>query len=1126
MSTNDFHQMNGLLGSSYLYFISKHFRRGLISLPLNEDLEVAKDCLRYFSKSESIYTFPAFERGYEPVREEPEISVKRIETQMELARNSGKDIFILSHFEALSQKVTSPKEILQGLLELKRGGFIEREELIQKLRERGYRQDDLAEDQGFFSIRGHLVDIFSPHETLPHRIEFFGDEIVSIRTFHPETQRSLTELEHLAILPCREILISKEKMKLAKERLKNLGDERGISREDREKVLEDLENQRDVLETHWLLPAFSNSLVSLIDYLPEDFPRIYVDESISLADARKNHERDHQDYESCNRLAFGPSLLLDDPEKLLSYPHHSIQRLVGGAGLTYHVETFDLLRPRLLKAKSFAPLIDLILDLQEKIIPVTLVLQGPKRKEALAEALSDRVSVEWTSGPPFDGFQSSTFHHAWITEKDIFGVRRKRSALSKNTTEEFLRQFSDLKDGDYVIHEDHGIGKFRGLRKLHIHGVTSELLLLEYAGADKLYLPIYKLDKISRYISEGYAHPRLDKLGSKTFQKKKAKIRKDILKVAHELLDIAAQRKLHSMERKTIDQKVYQEFCQSFPYELTPDQENAISEIENDLKKPFAMDRLVCGDVGFGKTEVAMRAAIDELLQGKQVALLAPTTLLVEQHLRTFQRRFNNFSFRIERLSRFVGLADQKRILNDVKAGKVQILIGTHRLLQPDIQFSDLGLLVVDEEQRFGVKHKEKIKKWKASIDVLSLSATPIPRTLQMSILGIRELSLITTPPDVRQAVRTHVGTWDPGLVRKACLREKDRGGQIFIVHNRVQSIQKFADQIRKVVPECRLIVGHGQMPETELEKTMFQFIDGKVDILVATSIIENGLDIPNANTLIVDHTELFGLSDLYQLRGRVGRGSRTSYAYFLVREDTPLTVEASKRLQVIQSCTELGSGFRVATHDLEIRGSGNILGEEQSGIIAEVGLELYTQMLQETLAEIKSSGMPEPLPELNSGYTAYLPEIYIPDPSVRIATYKHLNKAKTPSELLILEEEVLDRFGLYPKEVENLFQILRLRTLAHALKASQLDCFPGRLTLSLSPQTPLVLEKIIPLLGKDIQLDPKGRLIYQFESAVKKPELIRDAKQKGHPERYDFNLCATFLKKLMDTSTVALEAV
>jgi transcription-repair coupling factor (superfamily II helicase) len=1118
--SSEIFQVNGLSSSSFLYFIAKHFRSGLVVLPSSRDLDSAKEALEFFlGGTGAVFVYPHFERIYEPIRQEPKTTTDRLWTQWSLTQAKD-DFFVLTNLEALGQKTLSKKELLAAALCIETKAWLERDALIRKLLEMGYRQDDLAEDHGFFSVRGHLVDVFSPYEQHPFRIEFFGDEVVSLRTFDPETQRSLEDLSSAQLLPCRELVLRESLWTKSREEIRNFSDESGVDRDERDRVLSDLENHRDLLESRWLLPPFC-SLVTLEDYLPKALPVVLVDPTDAQREYGASLQSEDRAFEHLHRLAYGPNFLRAPIDSWFSKAHHSIDTTVSARGMNYQVLGHEVLRSKIARSKSFSTLLDEIEAAREKGLEIELVFQNKKREGALRDAIDLPSYVSVSRGPLFDGFSSTTFRRAIFTEKDIFGAKRRRASSAGQSTEEFLRQFSDLKSGDYVIHEDHGVGKFRGLQTLELHHAKTEFLVIEYAENDKLYLPIYRVDKLSRYVGEGHANPRLDKLGSSTFSKRKAKIKKDILRIAHELLEVAAARKLNQVEREDrIDQKTYRDFCDRFAFEMTPDQEAAVNAIEADLRNPWPMDRLICGDVGFGKTEVALRAAMLCLLQGKQVALLAPTTILVEQHFRTFQKRFEDFSFKVEHLSRFVAPSAQKASLSSLANGASHLAIGTHRLLQSDLKFKNLGLLIIDEEQRFGVKHKEKIKKLRATTDVLTLSATPIPRTLQMSILGIRDLSLIATPPESREAVKTYIGAFDESLIRTAALREKQRGGQILFVHNRVQSIGSVADRLKKILPDLKVVVAHGQMNEHELETRMLEFLEQRADILLATTIIEHGLDIPTANTLFVDHAEMFGLSDLYQLRGRVGRSHQSSSAYFLIHEETKLSPEASKRLQVIQSCTELGSGFHVATHDMEIRGSGNILGEEQSGVMAEVGLELYTQMLQETLAELKHTKPLEPLPELNTGYSAYIPEVYIPDSSVRIATYKSLNRVRSPRELLEHENELLDRFGLYPREVENLCQLMRLRVMAHGLKAYTLEVFPGRLSLSFGPETPLDPQKIVSILGKNLQLDPKGRLTFTFESALRKQPA------DGAPELLDFSVCRNFLKQLCERAQVSLENV
>lgn len=1120
--SEEYYQCNGLGGSSGLYFVAKHFRRALVLLSSNHSFSDSEKALEFFSGPETpVLSFPSFEFGYSAVREDPTISYRRISALSRSQELQKENFFFLSSAKALSQ-LSLPKAALKNsTLELKKGEWIERDQLIKRLKGLGYFQDDLAQDQGFFSIRGHLLDLYSPYETKPFRFEFFGDEIVSIRTFDPSNQRSLKELDSAKILPCRELVFNDESLKTARKKLKDLGDSLGVERDERERVFLQITEQKDLLEGRWLLPAFYPELESALAYLPKDLPIVIFDPERAKQELERDLENDKKDYRQLDRLAYSPESLRSDLESLFEKPYHHIDSVLSSVGSSYKVLDLSDLRPQLIRTKNFEPLKQRILSAKEADLQIELVFHNERKMELLKESIPEVAEiVDWELGPLFPGFESSTLRKFVATERDIFGTKRKTSSSKNVGATEFLRQFSDLKNGDYVVHDVHGVAFYRGLVQLSVGDQTSEFLLLEYADADKLYVPIYRVDQVSRYVSgDSYASPSLDRLGSGAFEKKKRKAKDDILKVAHELLDLAAARKLSRIDRPKINEELYTEFCHEFPYELTADQETTIRSVESDLQAQKPMDRLVCGDVGFGKTEVALRAAMFRLLQGKQVAVLAPTTLLVEQHFRNFERRFRNFDFKIDQLSRFVSDKQARATVEDIKNGAVDLVVGTHRLFQKDIKFKNLGLLIVDEEQRFGVKHKEKIKKLQSEVDLLTLSATPIPRTLQMAITGIRELSLITTAPETREAVATQVGSFDDELIQRAAQREFLRSGQILFVHNRVKSIYRLKEHLEKVLPKLRIGIAHGQMAESELEKVMIEFVDQKLDLLLATSIIENGLDIPNANTLFVDHAEQFGLSDLYQLRGRVGRGHQKAYSYFLIHDETPLSVEASKRLQVIQSCTDLGSGFRVATHDLEIRGAGNLLGEQQSGLISEVGLELYNQMLEDCLREIKHEGRSEKLPELSSGYSAYIPDHYIPDASVRISTYRRLNRVGSQEKLIDFEDELLDRFGLYPNEVNHLCQLTRLKLYAHLLKASSIDVYPGKMSLVLREETDLQPEKLMNRLGEDLQIQPNGKLVYYFDSALKNTDV--DLGKNESKELYDFELCRKLLIDLCKMASI-----
>lgn len=1112
---------SGLQGASDLYFVAQHFDSGLIVLPPTTDLFEAKETLEFFlsdqpSASSRILVFPHFENLYSPVKQDPFIVATRLETQSRLALDRSK-VFVLTNFEALSQKTATPANFEKFIIHISKSQWIERDSLVSQLKDSGYRQDALAEDKGFFSVRGNLVDVFLYSHERPFRIEFFGDEIVSIRDFDADTQRSLSDRDSLTISPRSEMLFHFSDWPSIRERIRSFSNEQAFDPLERDRLLTDLENRFEPLEPRWILPGLMTETGSLIDYLPPKTPLVTVDEEASLKGLQLSQKQEDKRQADIKQLHYSAELLRFDVSSALQAPHCRLYKELKPDSVVYDVSTHETLRLKLREKKNFSPLLDSLHSFVESDFKTSIVLHNAKRETALRSSVDTWPSIDWKRGPLFPGFSSPTFRKAIINERDIFGTRRSLSSRQRalSSSEDFLRQFSDLKGGDFVIHEDHGIARFLGLQKLNLMGFEGEFLVLEYLNADKLYVPVYRFDKVTRYVSEGQASPRLDRLGSQDFLKRRSKIKNDIFKIAHELLEIAAQRRLKEVARSiSFDHEAYQAFCSGFPYDLTIDQENAIDAIEGDFQKPFPMDRLICGDVGFGKTEVALRAAMITALHGKQVAVLAPTTLLVEQHYKNFQARFSAVGIPVARLSRFVSPKDVKETLQSLDSGHLRVVIGTHRLLQTDIVFKQLGLIVIDEEQRFGVKHKERLKKFRSDIDVLTLSATPIPRTLQMSMVGIRDLSLIASPPENREEVRTFVGTYDEALIKNAILKELGRGGQILVVHNRVKSIAGVADRIQRLVPDVPLVVAHGQLPEDDLENRMMAFVSQKAKILVATSIIENGLDIPSANTLIVDHAELFGLSELYQLRGRVGRSHLNAFAYFLVHETTELTPDASKRLQVIATHTALGSGFKISTHDMEIRGAGNLLGDAQSGIVAEVGLELYTQMLEETLNELRNHKSQEALPEMNAGFPAFIPESYIPDIVVRISTYKQINSLRSLSELMNFESELLDRFGLYSEPLENLCGLMQLRILAHHLHASHIDLYPGRLQLTFRNTTPLEPSKLVRILSKSVTLDPKGRLSFGYPSSW-----ATDGKVDK-----DIKICRDFLKQLLDLAGITLE--
>jgi transcription-repair coupling factor (superfamily II helicase) len=671
---------------------------------------------------------------------------------------------------------------------------------------------------------------------------------------------------------------------------------------------------------------------------------------------------------------------------------------------------------------------------------------------------------------------------ALLTDEDLFGKTAKHRPAPKLKRTQFLASLEDLEEGDYLVHVQHGIARYEGLKRLSIQGYESDFLILRYRGGDTLYLPVDRLNLVQKYTGVEGHRPKLDRLGGATWARTTRRVKKAVETIAKEIVELYAVRETTPGHAFSKNPALAREFDAAFAYEETPDQLKAIEDINRDMEEPQPMDRLICGDVGYGKTEVAMRAAFKAVIDGKQVALLVPTTLLAQQHGETFRERFAPFPVRVETLSRFRTSKEQKMVLSDLSAGKVDIVIGTHRLLQKDVVFHDLGLLIVDEEQRFGVGHKEKLKQLRKTVDTMTLSATPIPRTLQMALTGIRELSIIDTPPADRLAVRTILTRFDRSVIRNAILRELARGGQVFFVHNRVQDIERLGQFLREVVPEAKLAVAHGQMHGRELEQVMWKFVHQETNVLLTTTIIESGLDIPTANTILINDAHRFGLADLYQLRGRVGRSGHQAFAYLLVPSDRGLTEEARARIQAIQEFCELGAGFRIAARDLEIRGAGNFLGKQQSGHIAAVGFDYYLQLIEQSVQELKGEPAETEIePILNLKVSAFIPESYMADTYQRLSIYRRLSDIKTESDLAALRTELEDRFGALPDPVEHLLQAVQIKGLARRLRIQSLDSRGDGIQIAFDPAHPLTEAQVRRLLS-----DASGRLRLVSEFSVK----------------------------------------
>jgi transcription-repair coupling factor (superfamily II helicase) len=696
------------------------------------------------------------------------------------------------------------------------------------------------------------------------------------------------------------------------------------------------------------------------------------------------------------------------------------------------------------------------------------------------------------------GFRWAQERLAVITDEEIFGGKVAKRAPVARPMEPFT-SFAELAEGDHLVHEQHGIGRYRGLSHLVVNDTPGDYLLLEYLGGDRLYLPVWRLNLVGRYIGAGDTPPLLDRLGGTRWSRIQKKIREDIRLIAKDLLEIYASRQVYPGFPFPEGGHELDEFAAAFPYDETPDQAQSIDDVMRDMAIERPMDRLICGDVGYGKTEVAMRAAFRAAIGGKQVAVVVPTTVLALQHYETFTDRFAETPIAIDMLSRFRSPKERKAVIDNLRRGTVDIVIGTHRLLQKDVAFKNLGLLIIDEEQRFGVRHKERIKKLRSTVDVITLSATPIPRTLNQSLIGIRDISIINTPPADRLSISTFVAPFDEIMVRQAILKEMGRGGQVFFVHNRVETMASMHDRLKRLVPEARIVVGHGQMKERELEKVMIEFVEGEADVLLATAIIESGLDIPRANTIIINRADTFGLAQLYQLRGRVGRSNVRAYAYLLTPPEGIMTTMAKKRLTVLKRFTELGSGFQIAMHDLEFRGAGNLLGRAQSGHVAAVGYELYTKLLDRAVRKLSGKKVEEEIdPEINLKVAAFLPEDYVPEPPTRIDLYRRLASREKAQEIAALGEELADRFGPLPEEAKNLLEIMEIKILARKLRIRQITFDGAQFSCQLDAASPLETERIVGLTTEDphrYRLVPPDKLMILAEDIESDTGVLLSAK-------------------------------
>lgn len=979
--------------------------------------------------------------------------------------NDKKKIIVTS-IDAFAAKYTPHKLFLEYSMSLHKNDEVNIKEISKKLIQSGYERVEMVEGKGQFSLRGGILDVFPTCSAYPYRIELFGDEIESIRTFNTESQRSIEMVNEIKIFPAKEIIISEEALELGKEKLKSEYENIAARDDDKERVdklrkllnrnIESIEETASFETIDSYLTYFSKETESLFNYFDKYF---FVLDDVQRCKGKLDStylefEENFTAFSQRGDIFPGQGDLLVNKEEVLELFEEKDSAFFE----VLNKET-DWLRPISVvnisqrTLNTYQGQLDLLIDdiLSKKSAGYkTLILSGTRaRGERLVGTLRDRGiessyrdnvdniqfgEVVITFGNQIKGFEYPEYKICLISDKEVFGEAKRKSNNKKPKKKGVskIKSFAELKPGDYVVHANHGIGVYKGIKQIEVGGHKRDYLDIIYDKSDKLYVPVDQLDLIQKYIGSEGKSPKVSKLGGVEWQKAKAKVRKSINEIAEDLVKLYAARTTVKGHKFSKDTEWQKQFEDEFPFEETPDQLTSLEEIKEDMESDKPMDRLLCGDVGYGKTEVALRAAFKAVMDGKQVALLVPTTILAEQHYKNMKNRFSDFPIKIDMISRFRTTKQQKETLQKVKEGNLDILIGTHRLVSKDIQFKDLGLLIVDEEQRFGVKQKEKIKGIKKNVDVLTLSATPIPRTLHMSLTGVRDISVIETPPEDRYPVQTYVVEQNDQLIRDAIIREIGRGGQVYFVYNRVEDIERMAKYIQGLVPESKVGIAHGQMAERQLEKEMFDFMTKEYNVLVCTTIIETGMDIQNVNTIIIYDSDKMGLSQLYQLRGRVGRSNRIAYAYLLYTKDKVLTEIAEKRLKALKDFTELGSGFKIAMRDLEIRGAGNMMGSSQHGHMASIGYDLYCRMLEDTVKLIRGEIQKEPIETtVDIKVDAFIPATYIDDEIQKIEVYKKIAAIENIDDYNDIKEELEDRYSKIPDAVYNLMDIAYIKSQA-----------------------------------------------------------------------------------------------
>lgn len=1132
----------GLSGSARALFIAalyKEMKRPqlIVTHNLYQAQKMYDDLVEILGDDE-IYLYPVNELiAAEIAVASPELKGQRIDALNYLCKaNNG---IIIAPVAGL-RRILPPKELwMMNQVHLKVGDEIQLDTFLQKLIQMGYVRTSMVSTPGEFSIRGGIIDIYPLTVEQPLRIELFDTEIDSIRYFDIEVQRSLEKINEISIGPATEVLLLDEhydrgaaqlELGLAKS-LKKVSDQKAREALS-EKIsyeIEQLKRGQSFEEMYKYMALYYEKPASLLDYLPNG-SLVVMDEISRIQEMSQNLDKEEAEWQLAliqrGDLIVDLSLhhhfqdLLGKTKQPILYlslflrhvPHTHPENIINFTCKTmqnFHGQ-MDLLKGELERWKKGKYAVVFLAANEERVKKLGNVLADYGIE---AEAISNDADLSTTrfqilQGDLSSGFELPMQHFAVITEEELFKKKAKKTPRKqKLSNAERIKSYSELKVGDYVVHVNHGIGKYLGIETLEINGVHKDYLHLRYLGNDKLYVPVEQIDQVQKYVASEGKEPKLYKLGGNDWKKVKNKVQKSVQNIADDLIKLYAERQASKGYAFSKDTELQRELEASFPYQETEDQLRCIEEIKRDMESDRPMDRLLCGDVGYGKTEVAIRAIFKAVMDGKQVAFLVPTTILAQQHYETMRERFQGFPIEVGILSRFRTRKQQQETVKGIKDGTIDVVVGTHRLLSKDVVFHDLGLLVIDEEQRFGVTHKEKIKKLKANVDVLTLTATPIPRTLHMSMIGVRDLSVIETPPENRFPIQTYVVEYNPALVREAIERELARDGQVYFLYNRVDDIERKAEEISMLVPDARITYAHGQMDENELESVILSFIEGEYDVLVSTTIIETGVDIPNVNTLIVYDADKMGLSQLYQLRGRVGRSNRVAYAYFTYQKDKVLTEVAEKRLQAIKEFTELGSGFKIAMRDLSIRGAGNLLGAEQHGFIDSVGFDLYSQMLKEAIEERK--GMPKEKisrdVEINLDIDAYIPSEYIQDEKQKIDMYKRFRALDSLEDIADLQDEMIDRFGDFPKEVEYLFQITRLKVYA---KSNGVESIVQK-----KQEIWILMDALPEIVGKVVELSSKYVRDIRLGQEGEKLKIIIEQNGKSSAEQLD--LIEKLLKEL-----------